>query len=168
MDARLAHLARHVNQNGLALRFVKPEWKTLELVLAAVKKNGLALQYAPDHMKNDMDVVLAAVNQTDHALKYVLSIDIVWEFLEKNPWWLEYASKEMVIQFVDYDGLWLQYAFDDMKYDKDVVAPILEKANANGSSGEALALVPPCMRYTEDVTTPPCTPPCKRRKKLRL
>ena len=38
--------------------------------LAAVKQNGLALEYASDELKCDREIVLAAVKQTSHALEY--------------------------------------------------------------------------------------------------
>jgi histidinol phosphatase-like PHP family hydrolase len=41
-----------------------------EVVLAAVKQNGLALEYASKELQNDREVVLAAVKQDGRALEY--------------------------------------------------------------------------------------------------
>jgi hypothetical protein len=42
-----------------------------EIVLVAVKQDGLALQYVSDDMKGqDYDVVWAAVNENGEALRY--------------------------------------------------------------------------------------------------
>ena len=41
-----------------------------EVVLAAVGQDGLALMYASDELKADKEVVLAAVGQNVHALEY--------------------------------------------------------------------------------------------------
>ena len=40
------------------------------IVLAAVRQNGLALQYAPENLKADSAIVLAAVQQNGEALLY--------------------------------------------------------------------------------------------------
>ncbi len=39
-----------------------------EIVLAAVKKTGLALEFASENLKNDKEVVIAAVKQDGNAL----------------------------------------------------------------------------------------------------
>ena len=49
-----------VKRNGLALQFAPDFQADRDLVMAAVKRNGLALQFAPD-FKADRDLVMAAV-----------------------------------------------------------------------------------------------------------
>lgn len=59
-----------VQQDGLKLRDVDPKYKQdKDIVMAAVKQNGLALQYAKK-FNDDADVVRAAVDQNDKALEY--------------------------------------------------------------------------------------------------
>eukprot|EP00971_Amphidinium_carterae_P071046 1404666-Amphidinium_carterae.1 len=41
-----------------------------EIVLAAVRKNGLALQYASKTVRADREVVLTAVQQSQYALRH--------------------------------------------------------------------------------------------------
>ncbi|WP_044881509.1 DUF4116 domain-containing protein [Neochlamydia sp. EPS4] len=61
-----------VKQNGLALQFASRELKEdKEVVLAAVKQNGLALQFASQELKENKEVVLAAVKQNGLALQFV-------------------------------------------------------------------------------------------------
>ena len=41
-----------------------------EVVIAAVTRNGLALEYASNHLKNNKEVVMAAVKQYGYVLRY--------------------------------------------------------------------------------------------------
>ena len=50
-----------------------------KVVLAAVKKDGMALQYASEELRNDKEVVLTAVKNAPDALPYAL------EALRKDP-----------------------------------------------------------------------------------
>ncbi len=60
-----------VKKNGLALEHASDLLKAdKEVVLAAVKKDGLALKHASDLLKADKEVVLAAVEQNVSALEY--------------------------------------------------------------------------------------------------
>jgi lambda repressor-like predicted transcriptional regulator len=81
-DRRMVVLAA-VLQDGRALQFAdtSPVYEPLppsdnplkadkELVLAAVRQNGLALAYAADALRADGEVVLAAVRQNGHALRH--------------------------------------------------------------------------------------------------
>jgi len=61
--------------NGLALRYVLQEFdkkykNDKEVMLVAVRQNGLALRSAPKKFQGDRDVILAAVEQNPDALKY--------------------------------------------------------------------------------------------------
>ena len=64
-----------VKQNGLALEYADEGgfevgvWR--EIVKAAVKKNGLALDYAGTDLKKDREIVMAAVKSHGGALEYV-------------------------------------------------------------------------------------------------
>ena len=51
----------------------KPFWEDKDVVLAAVRQNGIMLRDAPDSMKGDKDVVLAAVSNKPDVLKFALN-----------------------------------------------------------------------------------------------
>lgn len=65
-----------VKKNGLLLQFVPTslisgnEVAGRSIVLAAVEQNGRALQFAPEELKDDFDVVSAAVKQNGLALQF--------------------------------------------------------------------------------------------------
>jgi hypothetical protein len=50
-----------VKQNGLALKFASDELKNdKELVIAAVKQNALTLKFASDTLRNDKEILIIA------------------------------------------------------------------------------------------------------------
>jgi hypothetical protein len=61
-----------VKQNGWwTLRYASDDLKNnREIVLEAIKQNGLALEYASESFRNDKDVVLEAIKKCYHALCY--------------------------------------------------------------------------------------------------
>eukprot|EP00971_Amphidinium_carterae_P335356 6471188-Amphidinium_carterae.1 len=59
-----------VRRQGLALKFAAESCRQdREIVLAAVKQNGLALKFAAESCRQDRDIVLAAVQHHGLALK---------------------------------------------------------------------------------------------------
>ena len=62
-----------VNRNGLSLKYVLQELRNdREIVLAAVTQNGMALQKKTSKkIRNDLKIVIAAVKQNNNALSYV-------------------------------------------------------------------------------------------------
>jgi len=88
-------------------------------VLAAVKKNGLALDVASNNNKTDKEIVLAAVAQDGDAFSYVDKLDQMWK------------EKDFVLQMVKMQGSALQYAHTSLTADEEVVtAAILNKGSA--------------------------------------
>ena len=60
-----------VTKNGWALEYASTEMQAdREIVLAAVTKNGAALEYASTEMQADRKIVLAAVTKNGAALKF--------------------------------------------------------------------------------------------------
>ena len=101
------HLAA-VKQNGLVLEYASGQFKNdEEVVLAAVKQNGRALQHASDQLKKNKEMVLTAVKQNGRALQHAS------DQLKKN--------KEMVLAAVKQYGPALEYALDPHKKDKEIV-----------------------------------------------
>ncbi len=104
-----------------------------EVILAAVKQNGYALQYADEKLKADKKFILAAVKQNGKALEYTdekLKADkkIVLLVVKQNGRTLEYAdeklkaNKEVVLAAVKQDVSALDYVDDSLKNDPDILA----------------------------------------------
>jgi hypothetical protein len=77
------------------------------IVLAAVRNDGSALEFASQELRNDKDVVLTAVDNYGYALKYVS------ETLKNN--------REVVLCAVQTYGYVLQYASTELKKDRKIV-----------------------------------------------
>ena len=88
-----------------------------EIVLHAVIKDGLALEYASQRLRDDPNIVLPAVTQNGLSLQYA------------SPRLL--ADDEIVLQAVRKDGLALEYA---RQRPRDNPTIVLAAAKQNGSS----------------------------------
>ena len=107
-----------VKKNGLALAnissFSPPQYDR-EIVMAAVKQNGRVLKFAPNRFKDDYEIVMEAVKNNSYALKYTSSYA------------LEYASarlkgnREIVLEAVKKHGWALQYASYKLRNNFDIV-----------------------------------------------
>ncbi len=87
---------------------VYDEWSiNKEIMLAAVEKNGDALQYASEALQLDRDVVLVAVRKTGQALYFA-------DEKLKRDFFIVQAA-------VCQDGLALQYAHLDMKKSPEII-----------------------------------------------
>ncbi len=69
-------------------------------ILGAVKRDGKALQFAPENFKNDRDIVLEAVRNNGWAFEYASEAlkndrDIVLEVVRNNGGALKYASEAL-------------------------------------------------------------------------
>jgi hypothetical protein len=63
-----------VTANGSILEFVPEELRrNIDIVLAAVKSRGLAIQYASEDLTDSMDVAIAALKQNSGAALYISS-----------------------------------------------------------------------------------------------
>ena len=89
--------------------------KDKEIVLAAVKQDGGALQYADDSFKKDKEIVLIAVKNNGLALEYAD------DSLKKD--------KEIVLIAVKQYGTTLEYADDSLKKDKEIVDAAVKQDN---------------------------------------
>ena len=105
-----------VQQNGLALKYVAKELRSVkEVVLAAVTQNGLALKYVAKELRSDKEVVLAAITQNGLALKYV-------------PKELR-SDKEVALAAIQEDGSALEFASKELKEDSDIVLAAVKNDN---------------------------------------
>ena len=78
-----------------------------DVVLAAVRSDGMLLEDVPRIFRRERGVVLAAVNNNGRALEYVP------EFLREDS--------QVVLAAVENDGLALQYASETLQNDKDML-----------------------------------------------
>ena len=108
-----------------------------EVVLAAVKNDARALEFASDNLKNDKEIVLTAVQSKGEALKFASDKlkndkEIVLTAAQNYGSFLQYASEELkndrefvltAVRFkaVTFPELVLQFASDDLKNDKEIV-----------------------------------------------
>ena len=76
-------------------------------MLARVKKDGYALQYASEELKGDREIVQAAVSQVGYALQFA-SAQLR-------------GDREIVLVAVSQKGYALRYASDEMKGDREIV-----------------------------------------------
>ena len=88
-----------------------------EVVLAAVKKYGFNLTYASEELKKDREIVLEAVKNCGYALKYVIE-----EF--KN-------DREIILEAVKSYGTILEIVPEEFKKDREIV---LEAVKNNGGA----------------------------------
>ena len=63
-----------VKINGLELKKYNDFQNDKDVVLEAVKKDGLALQYASENLQNDKKIVLAAVKRDGLAVQYASNV----------------------------------------------------------------------------------------------
>lgn len=84
-----AYCLAAVEKNGYAIEYVINQ--TTELCLAAVKQNGYALQHVKEQTK---DICLAAVKQNGFALQYVITQtqEIYLAALKSDPFALKYVD----------------------------------------------------------------------------
>jgi len=63
-------LMEAVKQNGLALKFIPRESRTLEILLYAVRQNGMSLEYI-DPLDQPYVIQMEALRQTGHAIQHI-------------------------------------------------------------------------------------------------
>lgn len=113
-----------------------------DVVLAAVKQNGLALQYADDALKNDKVIVFAAVAQDGKALQFATDDwnkdkTLVLLALETGYWGFLYADKalkedfEVALATVKQHGMALQQLTPKLQSNEAIVkAAVWQNSNA--------------------------------------
>ena len=101
------------NTDGRFLQYASEKLKDdREIVLAAVTKSGSALEFASDKLKDDKEIVLTAVTNRGYSLQYASTK------LKDD--------KEIVLVAVTNGGFALQYASDKLKDDKEIVLAALD------------------------------------------
>ncbi|KAF0972517.1 hypothetical protein FDP41_009420 [Naegleria fowleri] len=106
--------------------------KDRDVVLAAVKKNGKALQYVERQFKSDKEIVMEAIKQNKKALEFlpkVLLLDcefmltilktIFPEFSHLESF--DYSNKDIMMKLVQENGKILEFASSELKNDREIV-----------------------------------------------
>ncbi len=112
--------------------------KDREIVLAAVKQEGLALKLVDETLKKDREIVLVAVQQSGYALQYADETlkkdrEIVLAAVQQDGWALEYADetlkkdREIVLAAVQQRGYALQYAHESLQKDREIVLAAVQQ-----------------------------------------
>lgn len=112
-----------VSKNYRMLAYANDAWKADEdVVLAAVRGCGWALEYVDKKLRNNRDFIIKAVQLRGEALRYAN---------------LFHGDKDVVLKAVQQDGHSIAYATDLLKADRDVVLAavrqnsyVLERVNA--------------------------------------
>lgn len=105
---------------------------TIEEALDLVKKNGQSLQNLNDELRNNKEIVLAAINQYCYALRFASEQiksdqEVVFSAVNQNPLSLQYASEKLlndrqfIKMVVKKDGMALQYVGENLQTDKELV-----------------------------------------------
>ena len=84
-----------------------------KIVMAAVNKDGWALEFASANFKADRDIVLAAVNQAGFALEFATN--------------KLRSDREIVLAAVNQDGYALQFASEEMHSDCQIVLAAVKR-----------------------------------------
>ena len=103
-----------------------------ELLLSAVRRNGLALEHATADLRADPAVVFAAMTQDVHALRYaerglLANREFLLAAMTQNVQALSYAeggfldNREFLLAAIRENGRALEYAALDLRADRDVV-----------------------------------------------
>ncbi|MEE3342773.1 MAG: DUF4116 domain-containing protein [Bacilli bacterium] len=122
--------------------------KDRNIILSAVRKEGLALKHADESLKKDREIVLEAVKKNSYALEYAdasLKKDkkIVLTALKKFSSALQYADdslkkdKEVALFAINVSGYALEYVDESLKKDKNLVLFAINK-------------VPLSLKYADD------------------
>ena len=123
---RRQHWLEEVRADGLSLRLAPEDLRAdKEVVLAAVKENAYALEYASEGLRADKEVVLEAVQQKSFALQFAS------EGLR--------ADKEVVLAAVKQFGRALGFASEGLRADKEfVLEAVQQHGKALGYASEEL------------------------------
>ena len=98
--ARRLDVLQAVRNKGSALRDAGPLRADRDVVLAAVRKNGRAIEFAAPHLRGDPHVAREAVRQTGEALGHLPDalkddMDMVRLAMKTWPWAAQWASRRL-------------------------------------------------------------------------
>jgi len=116
-DPEWLHGMQMVSIAGMQLAVLDPHLKAdREIVLTAVRQNGMALEYAAKQLQEDVGIIRTAVEDSGLALKHAAAA------LQGN--------REVVLAAVRQHGMALQYAAMELRADCEVVLAAVVNASA--------------------------------------
>lgn len=123
-----------IRSNGVALEYASPSQKmNRAIVLEAIRSNGLALQYAPKPLQADFEIVLTAVQNEGNSLQYADPT------LKANP--------TIVRAAITQRGRSLEYASDTIRNTPEIVLAAVTK------DGRAFTYASPQLQDDETIAT---------------
>lgn len=139
-DTRKLALAQ-VQEYGHRLTNLQRFARDPDIVLAAVKQNGMALRHADPDLRGDFDIAFAAVQQDGNALQYVgrnlkANRDIVLAAIQRSGCVLQFADPalsrdmEFLMSAVTVNGLILSYLGGNAKTREIVMAAVRQNGQA--------------------------------------
>eukprot|EP01052_Picozoa_sp_SAG31_P001306 SAG31_NODE_44_length_31168_cov_16.507290_16_plen_892_part_00 len=125
--------------------------------LAVVRQDGNLLQYCSDGLKNDEDVVCAAVTQFGQAMRFASSAmrtnrTIALHAVRQDGWALQYfdhelqGDRDVALAAVGQNAMSLAYCSDKLKRDRELVFQALKSGR-----GTALQYAHPTLRDDYDL-----------------
>lgn len=124
---RKRQVLRYVGYNGMNLKNVDKELRNdKDVVKAAISNNGNAINYASLDLQNDPIILYLSAKKCPEVLK---DKDMYLRTAVKNLI-EEYSNKEKVLNKVQEYGMQLEYASDELKNDKDVVEKAITSCGA--------------------------------------
>jgi len=132
IDPAWAAVLRDVEEGWVELRCVAEKYRRdREIVIAAMRNSGYALEDAPQEFRRDRDVVLAAVSSKGSALRYAA------DELKRDP--------GVVLAAVRGSALALRCAAEELWRDRDFTLAAVQV------HGSALLYAPPALRRDREV-----------------
>ena len=124
---RKRQVLRYVGYNGMNLKNVDKELRNdKDVVKAAISNNGNAINYASLDLQNDPIILYLSAKKCPEVLK---DKDMYLRTAVKNLI-EEYSNKEKVLNKVQEYGMQLEYASDELKNDRDVVEKAITSCGA--------------------------------------
>ncbi|GAG96443.1 unnamed protein product, partial [marine sediment metagenome] len=126
--ASIRIVTKFLKQDGMWLKYAgQPAQRDKELILIAVRQNGLALQFA-EYYKDDKDVVETALRNNHSAFKYVRNEDLIIKIVSENPKLYFYGldkklrdDKDFILKLLKANNKLFFYLSNKWKRDKDIV-----------------------------------------------
>ena len=107
-----------VREDGRAIQYASEALRAdREVVLAAVQQNDIAFAYASKDLREDRETVLAAVREKGDAL-FAASDDL-------------HADREVVLAAVRQNGWALQFADDNLRADREIVLAAVKQSGSS-------------------------------------
>ena len=105
-----------VKQNGYALEYIKDNPKlTPEIMMAAVTRDGHALEYIKDDPRLTPEIMMAAVKQRGNAIRYIAGNAV--QYIKDNP----KLTPEIMMAAVEQDGNAIRYIKDNPKLTSEIM-----------------------------------------------